>query len=124
VVLDTSDEWIRRKSGVIRRHIAAPGMATSILLTLAHGRNARNCAQATTWRSHRVWRRAHMRFGRAALARNCVREVNLRKDIQVYGSDAACASRIGCNIRIAPRSCHPDVTVMLAEVKDALCRVG
>ncbi len=30
-VLDTSDEWIRRKTGVLRRHIAAPGMATSEL---------------------------------------------------------------------------------------------
>jgi 3-oxoacyl-[acyl-carrier-protein] synthase III len=30
-VLDTSDEWIRRKTGVVRRHIAAPGVATSEL---------------------------------------------------------------------------------------------
>jgi 3-oxoacyl-[acyl-carrier-protein] synthase-3 len=30
-VLDTSDEWIRRKTGVVRRHIAAQGVATSEL---------------------------------------------------------------------------------------------
>jgi 3-oxoacyl-[acyl-carrier-protein] synthase III len=30
-VLDTSDEWIRRKTGVVRRHIAIQGMATSEL---------------------------------------------------------------------------------------------
>jgi 3-oxoacyl-[acyl-carrier-protein] synthase-3 len=30
-VLDTSDEWIRRKTGVVRRHIAARGVATSEL---------------------------------------------------------------------------------------------
>jgi len=30
-VLDTSDGWIRSKTGVLRRHIAAPGMATSEL---------------------------------------------------------------------------------------------
>ena len=30
-MLDTSDEWIRRKTGVVRRHVAARGMATSEL---------------------------------------------------------------------------------------------
>lgn len=31
VVLDTSDEWIRSRTGVVRRHVAAAGMATSEL---------------------------------------------------------------------------------------------
>jgi 3-oxoacyl-(acyl-carrier-protein) synthase III len=30
-VLDTSDEWIRSRTGVVHRHVAAPGMATSEL---------------------------------------------------------------------------------------------
>jgi 3-oxoacyl-[acyl-carrier-protein] synthase III len=30
-VLDTSDEWIRSRTGVVRRHVAADGMATSEL---------------------------------------------------------------------------------------------
>lgn len=30
-VLDTSDEWIRNRTGVVRRHVASPGMATSEL---------------------------------------------------------------------------------------------
>ena len=30
-VLDTSDEWIRKRTGVVRRHVTAPGMATSEL---------------------------------------------------------------------------------------------
>jgi len=30
-VLDTSDEWIRKRTGVVRRHVAAPGTATSEL---------------------------------------------------------------------------------------------
>lgn len=38
-VLDTSDEWIRRRVGVVRRHIAAEGMATSDLAVEA-GRRA------------------------------------------------------------------------------------
>src|SRR6266542_1352624 len=29
--LDTSDEWIRNRTGIVRRHIASPGMATSEL---------------------------------------------------------------------------------------------
>lgn len=29
--LDTSDEWIRTRTGVVRRHVASPGMATSEL---------------------------------------------------------------------------------------------
>jgi 3-oxoacyl-[acyl-carrier-protein] synthase III len=29
--LDTSDEWIRSRTGVVRRHVASPGMATSEL---------------------------------------------------------------------------------------------
>jgi 3-oxoacyl-[acyl-carrier-protein] synthase-3 len=30
-VLDTSDEWIRKRTGVVCRHVASPGMATSEL---------------------------------------------------------------------------------------------
>ncbi len=30
-VLDTSDEWIQSRTGVVRRHVAAPGVATSEL---------------------------------------------------------------------------------------------
>jgi 3-oxoacyl-[acyl-carrier-protein] synthase-3 len=30
-ILDTSDEWIRKRTGVVRRHVAGPGMATSEL---------------------------------------------------------------------------------------------
>lgn len=30
-VLDTSDEWIRKRTGIVCRHVAAPGMATSEL---------------------------------------------------------------------------------------------
>jgi 3-oxoacyl-[acyl-carrier-protein] synthase III len=30
-MLDTTDEWIRRRTGVVRRHVADPGMATSDL---------------------------------------------------------------------------------------------
>ena len=30
-VLDTSDEWIRKRTGVVYRHVASPGMATSEL---------------------------------------------------------------------------------------------
>src|SRR5438067_11439282 len=29
--LDTTDEWIRRRTGVLRRHVAGNGMATSEL---------------------------------------------------------------------------------------------
>lgn len=38
-VLDTSDEWIRSRTGVVRRHVADPGMATSELAVEA-GRRA------------------------------------------------------------------------------------
>jgi 3-oxoacyl-[acyl-carrier-protein] synthase III len=31
MALDTSDEWIRNRTGVVRRHVAAPGIATSEL---------------------------------------------------------------------------------------------
>ncbi len=30
-ILDTSDEWIRRRTGIVNRHVADPGMATSEL---------------------------------------------------------------------------------------------
>lgn len=33
--LDTSDDWIRSRSGIERRHIAAPGETTSVLATRA-----------------------------------------------------------------------------------------
>jgi 3-oxoacyl-[acyl-carrier-protein] synthase-3 len=33
--IDTSDEWIRSRSGIERRHIAAPGQLTSDLATRA-----------------------------------------------------------------------------------------
>ncbi|MGW0533344.1 beta-ketoacyl-ACP synthase III [Streptomyces sp. NPDC003032] len=36
--LDTSDEWIRGRTGIARRHIADPGMATSDLAVEAGGR--------------------------------------------------------------------------------------
>jgi 3-oxoacyl-[acyl-carrier-protein] synthase III len=36
--LDTSDEWIRTRTGIRQRHIAAPGTATSDLATEAGGR--------------------------------------------------------------------------------------
>ncbi|AUC55312.1 3-oxoacyl-ACP synthase [Sagittula sp. P11] len=35
IVLETSDEWIRARSGIERRHIAAPGQTTSDLATRA-----------------------------------------------------------------------------------------
>jgi 3-oxoacyl-[acyl-carrier-protein] synthase-3 len=41
--LDTSDEWIRRRTGVVFRHVAAGGMATSELATEA-GRRALKAA--------------------------------------------------------------------------------
>jgi 3-oxoacyl-[acyl-carrier-protein] synthase III len=46
-VLDTSDEWIRRKTGVVRRHVAAPGVATSELAVEA-GRRALKSAGLET----------------------------------------------------------------------------
>jgi 3-oxoacyl-[acyl-carrier-protein] synthase-3 len=33
--LDTSDEWIRQRTGILRRHVAAPGVATSELAVQA-----------------------------------------------------------------------------------------
>lgn len=33
--LDTSDEWIRQRTGIVRRHVAAPGVATSELAAQA-----------------------------------------------------------------------------------------
>lgn len=30
-IIDTSDEWIRQRTGILRRHVASPGMATSEL---------------------------------------------------------------------------------------------
>jgi 3-oxoacyl-[acyl-carrier-protein] synthase III len=44
-VLDTSDEWIRKRTGVIRRHVASPGMATSELAVEA-GQRALKSADA------------------------------------------------------------------------------
>jgi 3-oxoacyl-[acyl-carrier-protein] synthase-3 len=46
-VLDTSDEWIRRRTGVVRRHIAVDGMATSQLAVEA-GRRALKSAEMDT----------------------------------------------------------------------------
>jgi 3-oxoacyl-[acyl-carrier-protein] synthase III len=43
-VLDTSDEWIRSRTGVARRHIAAPGMATSELAVEAGQRALKSAA--------------------------------------------------------------------------------
>lgn len=43
-VLDTSDEWIRRKTGIVRRHIAVNGTATSELAVEA-GRRALKSAE-------------------------------------------------------------------------------
>jgi 3-oxoacyl-[acyl-carrier-protein] synthase III len=43
-VLDTSDEWIRSKTGVVRRHIVVDGMATSDLAVEA-GRRALKSAE-------------------------------------------------------------------------------
>jgi 3-oxoacyl-[acyl-carrier-protein] synthase-3 len=44
-VLDTSDEWIRSRTGVVTRHVAAPGTATSDLAVEA-GRRALKSAGA------------------------------------------------------------------------------
>lgn len=44
-VLDTSDEWIRKRTGIIRRHVAAAGMATSELAVEA-GQRALKSADA------------------------------------------------------------------------------
>jgi 3-oxoacyl-[acyl-carrier-protein] synthase-3 len=46
-VLDTSDEWIRRKTGIARRHVALNGMATSELAVEA-GRRALKSAEMDT----------------------------------------------------------------------------
>lgn len=43
-VLDTSDEWIRSRTGVVQRHVAAAGMATSELAVEA-GRRALKSAE-------------------------------------------------------------------------------
>jgi 3-oxoacyl-[acyl-carrier-protein] synthase-3 len=46
-VLDTSDEWIRKRTGVVHRHVASPGMATSELAVEA-GQRALKSAGAGT----------------------------------------------------------------------------
>jgi 3-oxoacyl-[acyl-carrier-protein] synthase-3 len=46
-MLDTTDEWIRRRTGVLRRHVADPGMATSDLAVEA-GRRALKSANVET----------------------------------------------------------------------------
>jgi 3-oxoacyl-[acyl-carrier-protein] synthase-3 len=46
-VLDTTDEWIRTRTGIVQRHIADPGVATSDLAIEA-GRRAMKSAAADT----------------------------------------------------------------------------
>jgi 3-oxoacyl-[acyl-carrier-protein] synthase III len=46
-VLDTTDEWIRKRTGVVRRHVASDGMATSELAAEA-GRRALKSAGLDT----------------------------------------------------------------------------
>ncbi|MEU9857881.1 beta-ketoacyl-ACP synthase III [Streptomyces sp. NPDC047974] len=48
--LDTSDEWIRSRTGIGRRHVAAPGQATSDLAVEA-GRRALESASSGTGRT-------------------------------------------------------------------------
>ncbi|MCW7946996.1 3-oxoacyl-ACP synthase [Streptomyces hygroscopicus] len=45
--LDTSDEWIRSRTGISRRHIADPGMATSDLAVEAGGRALKSASAAS-----------------------------------------------------------------------------
>jgi 3-oxoacyl-[acyl-carrier-protein] synthase III len=45
--LDTSDEWIRKRTGIVRRHVAGPGVATSELAFEA-GRRALKSAGLET----------------------------------------------------------------------------
>lgn len=37
-MVDTSDEWIRARTGIVERHVAAPGESTSVLATRAAAR--------------------------------------------------------------------------------------
>jgi 3-oxoacyl-[acyl-carrier-protein] synthase-3 len=46
-VLDTSDDWIRKRTGVVNRHVAAPGMATSELAVEAGQRALKSAGMAT-----------------------------------------------------------------------------
>jgi 3-oxoacyl-[acyl-carrier-protein] synthase-3 len=46
-VLDTSDEWIRKRTGVVCRHVAAEGMATSELAAEAGQRALKSAGLAT-----------------------------------------------------------------------------
>jgi 3-oxoacyl-[acyl-carrier-protein] synthase-3 len=45
-VLDTSDEWIRKRTGVLRRHVAGPGVATSELAVEAGQRALKSAGLA------------------------------------------------------------------------------
>ena len=45
--LDTSDEWIRSRTGVVRRHVASPGMATSELAVEAGQRALKSAGMDT-----------------------------------------------------------------------------
>jgi 3-oxoacyl-[acyl-carrier-protein] synthase-3 len=46
-VFDTSDEWIRKRTGVTRRHVASPGMATSELAVEAGQRALKSAGPGT-----------------------------------------------------------------------------
>jgi 3-oxoacyl-[acyl-carrier-protein] synthase-3 len=43
--LDTSDEWIRSRTGITQRHVAEPGMATSDLAVEAGARALKSCGE-------------------------------------------------------------------------------